>query len=478
MVRLGCRVTARLRAKMIASLGPSSARQGVVEELVLLGVTCFRINFAHGSPEEWAGYVKLVRGVEEKLGRPIALMGDLVGPSIRLGILEEPVILKPGDKARLLLAWKARGGEEKTIPLPLEQVFEGLEEGDIIVMDDGRVRLRVVDVSAREAVVEALTEARITSRKAIVVKGKDFNLPVLSQRDIENIKFAVQHGFDYIALSYARSAADVEIVEEMIRGFGGGPEVVAKIETRRAVENLRNILSRVRIIVVARGDLGMNYGLEEIPFLQKTIVEEARRRGRHVIVATQLLESMIEKPVPTRAEVTDVAHAVEQGVDALMLTGETSIGRYPVEAVKWLRRIILYTEERTTPPKAKPVGERWRYANGIVSLAESLDAKLLIYTMGGTLPPYVSLSRPRVPVYIGVSDRRVARRLQILWGLTTVPVESSSYEEGLRLLEERLLARGDVSLGDTVVEAYKSGDEKHIVVIKRLLPSPSSPLQA
>jgi len=461
----------RLRAKMIASLGPSSAREGVVEELVLLGVSCFRINFAHGSESDWEQYVRLVRGVEERLGRPIALMGDLVGPSIRLGVLEEPVVLKPGEKARLVLAWRARGGEERTIPLPLEQVFEGLEEGDIIVMDDGRVRLRVVDVSAKEAVVEALTEARITSRKAIVVKGKDFNLPVLGPRDVENLRFAVRHGFDYVALSYVRSAADVEIVEEMIRGMGGGPEVVAKIETRRAVENLKAILSRTRVIVVARGDLGMNYGLEEIPFLQKMIVEEARRRGRHVIVATQLLESMIEKPVPTRAEVTDVAHAVEQGVDALMLTGETSIGRYPVEAVKWLRRIILYTEARSVPPKAKPAGERWRYANGIVSLAESLDAKLLIYTMGGTLPPYISLSRPRVPVYIGVSDKAVARKLQILWGLNIVPLEAGGYEEGLRVLEERLLARGDVSLGDTVVEAYKSGDERHMVVIKRLLPS-------
>ena len=463
-----------IRTRIIASLGPSSAREGVVEELVLLGVHCFRINFAHGGPDVWRSWVEIVRDVEKRVGKPIALMGDLVGPSIRLGVIREAVRLKPGEKVVFRLGEESAGGEERVAPLPLRAFFEGVEEGDVIVLDDGRARLRVVEARAREIVAEALTEAVLSSRKALVVQGKEFNLPVLGPKDMEHLRFALDHEFDFIALSYVRGPGDVEVVESMVREMGGDAWIVAKIETRRAVENLHAILRRTRTIVVARGDLGMNYGLEEVPFLQKMIVEEARKAGRQVIVATQLLESMIENPVPTRAEVTDVANAVEQGADALMLTGETSIGKYPVEAVKWLRKIIGYTEAHTIPRKVVPRGERWAYANSIVSLAEALNAKLLVFTLGGTLPPYISLSRPRIPAYIGVGNMKTARKLQIMWGLDVHIVEAKGYEEGLEKLEQKLFEVGEITLGDTIVEAYRAeegGD--HVILIKKLLRPPT-----
>ncbi len=450
---------------MVVSLGPSTSDQSIIERLMLFGVAGFRINFAHGDPGSWSRLVEAVRAAENKIGRPVALMGDLVGPSVRLGVLEEPIELSPGDKADIVLAEKAKGGRDRVAPLPLPRFFASIEEGDIIVMDDGRARLRVISVSGDRVTVEALTPARITSRKAVVVQGKELGLPAITEKDLEAIEFAVRHGFDYIALSYVRDAEDLRVLRNIVRGKGGEQAIAAKIETRSAVENLEQIVRESDLVVVARGDLGMNYGLEEVPLLQERIVDEARRQGKPVMVATQVLESMVNSPTPTRAEVTDVYVAVSQGVDAIMLAGETAIGRYPLETVKWLRKILRRAEENTVVEKYPPREKRWAYANSIVETAESVGAEaILVFSIHGTLPPRIAASRPYPRTIIGTPSEKIARRLAILWGLEPIVVDAGSYEEGLARLEEELCKRGELSIGDTIVEAYRSGDENRVII--------------
>ncbi len=459
-----------LRAKIIVSLGPSTSSYEVVRKIAELGVTGFRINFAHGEPSLWREWVDYVREAEKSLGRPLALIGDLVGPSIRVGRLEKPVVVERGEKFVLRYAEEAPGGDEKVVPIPLKQFFSVLEEGDVIVSDDGRVEFRVLEVSGFTAVVEALSPATIRQGKALVIRGKDPGLPAISHRDIENLKFALDTGFDYVALSHVRSGDDLEALRLLISREGGDIGVIAKIENRSAVENLESIIRLADAVVVARGDLGMVYGLENVPFLQERIVSVARAAGKPVIVATQLLESMVENPAPTRAEVTDVAVAVRQGVDGLMLTGETAVGRYPVEAVRWLRRIVGRVESSYSTGKVRPRGTRWSYAFSIVEMAERLSASLLIvYSMTGTLPPFLAASRPRVNVLVGVPSERMARRLAVYWGLDVRVVEAKTYTEGISKLEALACSEGMVSEGSIVVEAYREADYKHVVIIKRLM---------
>ncbi|BEP18538.1 pyruvate kinase [Pyrofollis japonicus] len=451
--------------KIIASIGPASSNPSIVERMVLLGVNGFRINFAHGDPSAWKKYVDTIREVENKTGTPLTIIGDLVGPSIRLGILEEPVLLNPEDRATIIYAEKSAGGDSKEIPLPLKRFFEVIDDGDVLVMDDGRIQLRVIRVEGVRAVVEALTPAKITSRKAIVVRGKEVDLPTLTQRDLEALSFAVSEGLDYIALSYVRSPRDLKVLKNLIREKGGDQHVAAKIETKSAIENLPQIVDEADLVVVARGDLGMNYGLEEIPLLQERIVEQSRRLGKPVIVATQVLESMVENPSPTRAEITDIYVAVSQGVDAIMLTGETSIGKYPIEAIRWLKRVLRRAEETISVKRYKPVEERWAYANSIVETAETMGAKaILIYSMHGTLPPKLATSRPKVRVVVGTNSAKIARRISLLWGLETLIIPAHSYEEGLRKLEEELCKRDELSIGDIVVKAYRLENENRMII--------------
>jgi pyruvate kinase len=412
--------------------------------------------------------VETVREVERSTGRPVAIIGDLVGPSVRVGRLGKPVSLQRGARVQLRYAESSESGD--FIPVPVKQLFSVLEEGDIILADDGRVELRVIEVSGYTAVVEASTPAVISSGKALVVKGKDLGLPAISKRDADNVRFALDVGFDYIALSHVRSGEDIEALRLLVQREGGDVGIVAKIENRSAVENLGQILKVADVIVVARGDLGMVYGLENVPFLQERIVSLAREAGKPVIVATQLLESMVENPVPTRAEVTDVAVAVRQGVDGLMLTGETAIGRYPVEAVRWLRRIVGRAEGEYRVEKVRPKGARWGYAFSIVEAAERIGASaILVYSVTGTLPPLLAASRPLVPVIVGVRNSRMARRLALYWGLDVRIVEAEGYGDGLAKLENMVCREGTLSEGSIAVEAYREVEHKHVVIIKRLI---------
>lgn len=458
-----------LNVKIIASLGPSSAEPATIEALARAGASGFRINFSHGSREFWDKLIDGVRGAEKAVGRPITLIGDLRGASVRIGDLEKEVIVRKGDALKFSLR-----PEEGSIPLPVREVFENVEVGDLIVMDDGRSMLRVIDVGGDWFLAVAVTDAVIRSRKGFVVRGKDIGLPTLSDYDIECLRYACSKGFDYIGLSYVRRRDDVEVLRSVMREMGCPAGLIAKIETAQAVERIDEIVRVADAVLVARGDLGMNLGLERVPEAQTRIVEAALRAGTPVIVATQLLESMLSSPVPTRAEVVDVTVAVRDGVDALMLTGETAIGKYPVEAVKWLARIAR-AAERGEIRRYREVGEhRRRFAKGIVELAEDLGSKLLIYSFSGRLAVDASILRPRTPFYVAVGEWGLARRLAILWGIRPVVVRAGTHEEGLERACEALMASDELRLGDLVTMAYGISGDEQIIKLRRVARAPNA----
>ncbi|MCL7394184.1 MAG: pyruvate kinase [Thaumarchaeota archaeon] len=461
------------RTKIAVTIGVASRNREIVREMVLAGARIFRINFSHGSVEEWRESVRIVREIEAELGMHLALVGDLPGPSVRVGILDEPVEVKAGEFVRLVPLNKAHGGDEKVIPLPNEVVLRALRRGHVILMDDGLAVFEVESASASEAVLKALTDARISSRKSMVVRGRDLDLPTISSREVEIVKFAAAEEFDYIGLSYVRGEHDVAMLRGMLLSLGAEQtSIIAKIEVPAAVKNLGEIVDAADAILVARGDLGMHFPLEEVPRLQSMIVRKSIERGKPVIVATQLLGSMIENPVPTRSEVVDVVAAVSEGVDVLMLTNETAVGKYPVEAVKWLRKIIERYEPGITPPRRSvdPKEDiRTRFAYGVASLAESLNAAMLVYTISGRTAQRIAGFRPSVSIIAASPIKRTLRRLMLLRGVETIEVSSTSYEDGLSELEKKIMG-GEIRVKEpTVVLTYGMREELvHLVKIIHL----------
>jgi len=458
------------KTKIAVTIGSASKSRDVIREMARAGASVFRINFSHGSPEEWVEIAKMIRDVEKELGRYFAIIGDLRGPSIRLGDIRSPIRVEKGSTAKLVLRDEAPGGEDKTIPVPSESVFRALRRGYVLLMDDGRAAFRVESVSGSEAIVRALTDAQITSRKAVVIQGRDLDLPTITQREIEAIKLAAEEDFDYIGLSYVRGEEDVAMLRGILLSLGAEHiSIIAKIETPTAVRKLDEIISAADAILVARGDLGMHFPLEEVTSLQKKITSMSIERGKPVIIATQILGSMMESAVPTRSEIVDVVSALMDGVDALMLTGETAIGRYPVEAVKWLSKIIERYERDITPPK-RATSERNhigdRFAAGIVSLAEFLNAIIAVYTRSGRTAQRIASFRPSCRVISASPSERTLRKLALLRGIDTMMVSAQGYDVGLDELEKRIQGSEDIPDNSIVILTYGMREEPvHIVKI-------------
>ncbi len=464
--------------KTIVSIGPSSGDEKTINDMIKVGVNGFRINFSHGSPEEWKRYVELIRSGESRYGRFVALIGDLQGPSLRVGIIKTPITVKKSDVIKIFLGRESDGGSQFAVPMPIPRFFEYIDVGDILAMDDGRTRLRVIDKGSDYVEAVVLTDSTITSRKTIVIQGKDVDLPPINENDMANIKFALENDFDYIGLSYVRTAEDVALLKDVLRRFNGDDiSVISKIETRSAINNLDAIVQESDVILVARGDLGTNFGLEEIHMLQKRIIEKCLKHRKPVIVATQLLESMTERPIPTRAEVVDVSIAVEAGVDALMLTGETSIGKHPLDAVLWLKKIIEFVEKNVLLENLNVIAMyarknldaiQLKFVKGVVELTEDINGKLIVFSMHGNTAKRISSLRPMIPVYVGSQNIKVLRKLSILWGLHLSYVESQDYEEGLRKTLAKAIERGFVGYGDYVVLTYGLREPRQRVEIQRI----------
>ncbi|HEU0303974.1 MAG TPA: pyruvate kinase [Gaiellaceae bacterium] len=439
------------RTKIVATLGPASA--GRVEELVRAGVDVVRLNLSHGTQEQHAAWADLVRGVERDLGRPLALIADLQGPKLRIGDLAAPIILSRGDEVVV-------GPEGARVDLPVAPAVLGgvLEAGHDVLIDDGHVRLRVERVDDGRAFCSVAVGGQVESHKGVNLPGVSVPIPSLTEKDVRDLEFALEHGVDYVALSFVRSPEDVRDLRRRIEDAGSTARVIAKIEKAEAVHSLGPIVEATDVVMVARGDLGVEIGPSAVPLLQKRMIQLALERGRPVITATQMLESMLHAPEPTRAEASDVANAVLDGTSALMLSEETAVGEYPVEAVATMDEIARAVEpsqghrhELPTAGDEPTVGEA--ISNAACDIAEALHAvALVVPTFSGGAAAAVARLRPRRPVVAITHDERVARRLALEWGV--VPLVIDACETVEQLWGSSLEAARDAGLidaGDRVV---------------------------
>jgi pyruvate kinase len=443
------------RTKIVATLGPVSSSRESVLALAQAGVDAARLNFSHGTHDEHAERARLVREVQEELGRPLAIVADLQGPKLRVGELAEPVVLKPGDQVVVASEEAASDGE---LPISPAAIGEVLQTGHEVLIDDGLVRLRVEGVEAGRASCVVVHGGRISSNKGVNVPGVPVPIPALTKKDVDDLEFALDLGVDFVALSFVRSAADVRDLRELIDQAGSEARVIAKIEKSEAVDALDAILIETDAVMVARGDLGVEIGPAMVPLVQKRIVLASLERGKPVITATQMLETMVHQPEPTRAEASDVANAILDGSSALMLAGETAVGQYPVEAVAYMDRIARAVEPalgyRHQPPELADdptVGQAM--SNAACDLAESLGATaILVPTFTGRTASAVARLRPHKPIIALTHHADAVCKMAIEWGVTPILIRECVDVEDL--WNESLVAArssGIVDEGDVVV---------------------------
>jgi len=466
----GLALSQSAKTKIIATVGPSVSEESLIEVLVEEGISGFRINFSHGDPPQWKSFLEMIRRAERKLGRWLAIIGDLQGPSLRIGHLPQGALrVLKGEKYIFELAESA--ASENTIPVPLGEFFSTLEPGDVVYLGDSMLPFRVAEVSDSKALSVALENGEVRSKMAAMVKGKEVGIPYITPKDERDLLFAVENGFSHVMVSFVRAPGDVRAVRKKLQDITSDPPLLlAKIETDSAVKELSGILRESDGVVVARGDLGKVYPLEELPELQEYVVSEARSAGKPVYVATQLLASMVGSPAPSRSDVTDVYTSVREGVDGVVLTNETSIGKYPVESVRWAKRIILKAESRGTARRLPSSEEiSWRFGQGLVELADLLDARILLFSLTGRAMRITSAFRPHREFYLGSPNERVLRDCSALYACVPFKVTTESYEEGLEDLKLMLKERGLLREGELAVSSYKfSNLDKQKIVIEKI----------
>jgi pyruvate kinase len=442
------------RTKIVATIGPASSEPDVLARLLPI-IDGARLNFSHGTHEDHALRAEAIRAGKAELGHPVALIADLQGPKLRIGDLSEPVQLERGEEVTISGEDGAQDGDLPIAPSVLGSV---LQPGFDVLIDDGAVRLRVGRVERGRASCEVLVGGTVTSHKGVNLPGVALPIPSLTRKDIDDLQFALDLGCDFVALSFVRTASDVQALKTLIEASGSTAHVIAKIEKAEAVAVLDEILATADAVMVARGDLGVEIGAAEVPLLQKRIILRALERGKPVITATQMLESMIHAPEPTRAEASDVANAILDGTSAIMLSGETAIGEFPVESVAYMDRIaravepsLGYRHEIPEAADEPTVGQAM--SNAACDIAEALGAAaLLVPTFTGKTASAVARLRPRRPI-IGLTHHEYAlRHMALEWGVTPVSIpEAPDVEELWTTSLEAAVGTGIVEKGERVV---------------------------
>lgn len=447
------------RTKIVCTLGPTSRTEETLVALIEAGMDVARLNLSHGDHALHAESIAALRRAAARTGRRVAVMIDTKGPEIRVGTFAAGgVTLRAG--APFTLTTRDVPGDESIVGVPYANLPREVKPGGILLLDDGKITLEVLEIAGTDIRCRVLNGGPISDRKKLTAPGARHSLPFLSEQDAEDIRFGVRQGVDFVAASFVRSAADVEAVRGVLREAGGDALVIAKIENCEGVENLEEILAAADGIMVARGDMGVEYPVEEVPLIQKKIIARCRRAGKPVVTATQMLESMIHSPRPTRAEASDVANAILDGTDAVMLSAETASGDYPVEAVRTMARIAERTDEalRNREVAAHPDPEPEHAMTDAIShatcdAAENLGAAAVITaTQSGHTARMVAKYRPRVPIVACTPLEHVARRLQLLWGVVPLVIRNRHTTD--ELINEAILEAvqaGIVSRGDLVV---------------------------
>lgn len=446
-----------MRTKMVCTLGPASQDPEVIRGLLRAGMSVARINFSHGDLETHARTIATVRQVARGENRLLAIMADLQGPKLRLGKLPtDGVVLTVGEEVLLSPAPFAPG----RLPVPYPEVLADLREGQRVLLDDGQLEMRVVRADGETARCRVVVGGRLTSHKGLNLPGAALRISALTEKDRRDARFAVEQGVDLIALSFVRSAQDVLDLRGRLTEWGAGDlPIVVKIEKAEAVEAFDAILEVADAVMVARGDLGVETSAEEVPFHQKRIIRASNQAGKPVITATQMLQTMIEHPTPTRAEASDVANAVLDGTDAVMLSGETAVGAYPVEAAQTMARICANAEahlslERFLYELECPRGSvTGAISRATVEIAAEIGARaILTATMSGTTARMVARYRPPVPIIAATPNPRTLMRLALVWGVTPVPVAPfTTTDEMVVRMIQAALQTGLVQKGDRVV---------------------------
>lgn len=449
------------RTKLVCTLGPATATGERVRALAEAGTDVFRVNLSHGGPEEHAGMVRAVRATSDELGLELAVMADLPGPKIRLGpLVEEPLRLEAGT--RFVLRAEAGTGDATGAATTYPGLAGDLQPGDRVLLSDGAVELMVVRTEGSAVVTEVVRAGHVRSGAGLNAPAERLSLPAITTRDREGLGRALDLGVDLVAQSFVRGAQDVVDLRALMASRA--VPIVAKVETRPAVEGFADLLERTDAVMVARGDLGVELPMEEIPVLQKDLLRAARAAGRPVIVATQMLESMTHAPRPTRAEATDVANAVLDGTDAIMLSGETAIGDYPVEAALAAVRIAEVAERSVGRfrPASEPCAhtdEAAAVAHAAARIAEDDPAVVAIacFTRTGRTAALLSSERPSVPIYAFVPEAGPRRALALRWGVRALPANvPADTDEMIGSMDRGLRAAGLADPGQPVVMVASS----------------------
>lgn len=452
--------TPRKRTKVVCTIGPSSRSEETMRAMVRAGMDVARINFSHGTPLEHAEEIATVRRIADEERSTVAVIADLQGPKLRLGAIEpEPLSLAAGD--RIVLTTRPSQGEGKAVNLPHPEFFDTARVGDRLVIGDGDLELVVKKKGSDELLCEVTAGGDLYSHRGVTAPaGAGVGSP-LTAKDREDALFALDQKVDFLALSFVRSARDLLELRELVEGRGGRAAIVAKIEKREALEHFDEILDATDAVMVARGDLGAEVSVEEVPLRQKEIIRTCNAAGKPVITATQMLQSMIEEPWPTRAEASDVANAILDGTDAVMLSGETAIGRYPVPAVEMLAKIAAIVEERMFPSIQRSgfADSRHRHpvtdaiSEATVTIARELEARLILTsTQSGYTARQVARERPRQPIVAFTPSEATARQLVLSWGVVPLLVPGyASTDEMLAAMSRRVLSEGLAAKGDLVV---------------------------
>ena len=442
--------------KIVATLGPASDSPEVIRQLFEAGADVFRLNMSHGDHADVARRHKIIRGIERETGRPIGILADLQGPKIRCGTFRNGFEnLRQGQSFRCDL--DPAPGDSSRVSIPSKQVFEALKPGAVLLVDDGKIRIKVIDCGPDYADCRVLTGGRISDRKGVNIPNVVLPLAALSEKDQSDLEFVCGLGVDWLALSFVQRASDID---EARRLAAGRAAILAKIEKPAALECFEAILDTADGIMVARGDLGVEMRVHELPPVQKRTIRRCRRAAKPVIVATQMLESMVKNPLPTRAEVSDVATAIYEGADAVMLSAESAAGDHPVASVRTMNNVAVSVEDDPTYAQvieASRRGDRETVADAITlaarEIAETTDIKAICcFTHSGTTANLVARERPQVPLIVLTPFDRVARRLCLLWGAHCVVTKIvSGFEEAVAHADSVVRSETFGSAGDRVI---------------------------
>ena len=445
------------RAKIVCTLGPATNTYEKIEALVRAGMDVARLNLSHGTHEDHEEVYRQVRQAGDTTGHAVAVLADLQGPKIRTGVFGDgPINLNPGQE--FTITTRDVLGDDVVVGTTYDGLAGDVKVGDDLLIDDGKVLLRAREVTATEVTCEVVIGGVVSDHKGINLPGTAVSVPAMSAKDADDLRWALRTGVDFVALSFVRSAADVEDVHRVMDEEGRRVPVIAKIEKPQAVDHLAEIVDAFDGVMVARGDLGVELPLEQVPIVQKDAIDLCREQAKPVIVATQVLESMIQNPRPTRAEASDCANAVLDGADAIMLSGETSVGAWPIRAVETMATIIESTEDhgldRIQPIRKRPRTPGGAVTRAAITLAENMEGikYLVTFTSTGDTAMRMARVRPAVPMLAFTAEQHTRSRLTLTWGIETFRVPFVWHtDQMVKQVEDALLREGRCQIGDLIV---------------------------